>query len=189
MSTEVAEEVLNRCVSSNASRDGPINVNSPEYCVQFMYEFLDDYRDPPSIWDRWGLCREEPLNNYVMVCFVHVGSEGVVMMYRLMLFVTQQRVTTMTMLPLSAWTIMRTLGTLQPGDQLGSVASTTLSTSWLANTIAFYFEHTCHCVVSTCHCSVSTCHCSVSTCHCSVSTCHCSVSTCHCSVSTFHCDL
>ena len=52
MSTDVAEEVLNRCVHSNASRDGPIHANSPEYSVEFIYEFLDDYRDPPSFWDR-----------------------------------------------------------------------------------------------------------------------------------------
>ncbi|KAL5486880.1 hypothetical protein EMCRGX_G019417 [Ephydatia muelleri] len=49
---DVAEEVLNRCMHSNASRDGPISVNSPEYRVEFVYEFLDDYRDSPSLWDR-----------------------------------------------------------------------------------------------------------------------------------------
>ena len=53
MPTDVAEEVLNRCMHSNASRDGPISVNSPEYRVEFVYEFLDDYRDSPSLWDRW----------------------------------------------------------------------------------------------------------------------------------------
>ncbi|KAL5457261.1 hypothetical protein EMCRGX_G034508 [Ephydatia muelleri] len=49
---DVAEEVLNRCMHSNASKDGPISVNSPEYRVEFVYEFLDDYRDSPSLWDR-----------------------------------------------------------------------------------------------------------------------------------------
>ena len=52
ITTDVAEEALNKCVSSNASKDGPIHANSLEYKLEFIYEFLDDYRDPPSLWER-----------------------------------------------------------------------------------------------------------------------------------------
>lgn len=44
--TEVAEAVFNRCTETNATNDGTIRPDSPDYQVTFNYEFLEDFRDP-----------------------------------------------------------------------------------------------------------------------------------------------
>ena len=46
--TDVAEEVFNRCTSTNATKDGQILPDSPDYLVTFKYEFLEDFQDPTS---------------------------------------------------------------------------------------------------------------------------------------------
>lgn len=46
--TEVAEEVFNRCTTTNETKDGQIRPDSKEYQVIFNYEFLEDFRDPTS---------------------------------------------------------------------------------------------------------------------------------------------
>ncbi|KAL5457262.1 hypothetical protein EMCRGX_G034509 [Ephydatia muelleri] len=76
---DVAEEALNKCVSSNASKDGPIHANSLEYKLEFIYEFLDDYRDPPSLWERlkglWislrALGTQRPGDRLGLAAFIH----------------------------------------------------------------------------------------------------------------------
>ena len=44
----MAEEVFNRCSTTNATSDGKIRPDSKEYEVTFDYEFLEDYQDPVS---------------------------------------------------------------------------------------------------------------------------------------------
>ncbi len=46
--TEVAEEVFNRCTSTNETKDGQVRPDSKDYRVFFNYEFLEDFRDPES---------------------------------------------------------------------------------------------------------------------------------------------
>lgn len=42
---EVAEEVFNRCLVGNDSRDGKIRLDSKDYKLTFNYEFLEDFQD------------------------------------------------------------------------------------------------------------------------------------------------
>ena len=44
----VAEEVFDRCTTTNATSDGQIRPDIKEYRVTFNYEFLEDFRDPES---------------------------------------------------------------------------------------------------------------------------------------------
>ena len=48
--TDVAKEVLNHCMETNASVEGPIHPWSKEYTVTFNYEFLEDHRDSNHNW-------------------------------------------------------------------------------------------------------------------------------------------
>ena len=38
--------MFNRCTTTNATEDSDITANSPNYMVNFNYEFLEDIRDP-----------------------------------------------------------------------------------------------------------------------------------------------
>ena len=50
---EVAEEVLNLCSITNATKDGRIRPDSKDYQVVFNYEFLEDFVDERKSYFSW----------------------------------------------------------------------------------------------------------------------------------------
>ena len=49
----VAEEVLNLCSITNATKDGRIRPDSKDYQVVFNYEFLEDFVDEGESYFSW----------------------------------------------------------------------------------------------------------------------------------------
>ena len=44
---KLIRKMFKRCTVSEASADGSMTDDSPDNCVYFNYEFLEDFRDPP----------------------------------------------------------------------------------------------------------------------------------------------
>ncbi len=75
--TDVAEEVFNRCTSTNASKDGKVRPDSLEYSITFNYEFLEDFQEAET---RTAKLRRNLRKTYTVV-YTYGTSMSVLMSY------------------------------------------------------------------------------------------------------------